>query len=88
LLALVDDEDFEWLSTSLSSVVSFICSNVLSFVSPTVRQTKGERDRCGERGNSPQPFLPQLSRVNRFAPRGLSQYADDIQQFSFFFATT
>jgi hypothetical protein len=52
-----------------------------------------EPDRCGECGNSPQLFFPQLSqvgagRVNRFAPRGLSQYADDMQQLSFFFPIT
>jgi hypothetical protein len=42
---------------------------------------KRQRDRCDECGNSPQPFIPQL-RVNRFAPRGLSPYADDMWQFS------
>jgi hypothetical protein len=47
----------------------------------------------GSRRNSPQPFFLQLSqvgagRVNRVAPRGLSQYADDMRQFSFFFAIT
>ena len=64
-----------------------------SFCRSHIKPHKGERDRCGECGNSRPPFFQQLSqmgagRVNRFAPRGLSQYADDMQQLSFFFPIT
>jgi hypothetical protein len=63
-----------------SSVVSVICSNVLAFVSDTVSQTKGSEIAAAN--------AEIHGRVNRFAPRGLSQYADDMQQFSFFFPIT
>ena len=64
---------------------------IFCFTHGEPNKRKGDRNR--ECGNSRPLFLPQLSqvgagRVNRFASRGLSQYADDIQQFSFFFAIT